>query len=207
MSGVMMAFAVPPAAGTRHNPPWPREKMIVLSLPQLAPYGSVVSQIIVASPLPSIGIFLSAPALQNPNQRPSGDVNGTAPPTVPGNAVASSRSIVRTYNCCRSPSAALKMIDRPSGDQVMAVRLGRPSLTLRSSGDACSRSAGATLTRNRVTRASTAEEGAPRRPIQKATAMATIAASDAIARRRPLDRTVDGGRVAAAVASGAAFRA
>jgi hypothetical protein len=64
--------------------------MIVPSDPQLAPNMTGVSQIVVAGPLPSTGVFFNAPPLQNPTQRPSGETKGLDAPSVPGIAVATS---------------------------------------------------------------------------------------------------------------------
>ena len=50
----------------------------------------VLGQIVVAAPLPSTAVFFSAPPLQNPTQRPSGEKNGSDAPSVPGIAVAAS---------------------------------------------------------------------------------------------------------------------
>ena len=58
--------------------------------PQLAPNTAGVSQIVVAGPLPPTDVFFSAPPLQNPTQRPSGEKKGPDAPSVPAIGVAES---------------------------------------------------------------------------------------------------------------------
>ena len=101
--------------------------------------------------LPSTDTFLSAPLLQKPIQRPSGEKKGLDAPSVPAIALAAGWSSGRRYSICRSPATAVNAMDRPSADHAIVVRLGRPSTVPKSMARACRRSAGAIPMSARVT--------------------------------------------------------
>src|SRR5262245_43320190 len=107
-------------------------KTMVSSDPQLAPYNpekAGASQITTGGPPPA-GAFFSLLSAQKPIHWPSGEKKGPLAPSVPAIAVASSSSNRRLKSCVTVPRTPLKTIVRPSGDNAMAVRLGRGELRL-----------------------------------------------------------------------------
>src|SRR5262249_16798692 len=91
------------------------------------------SQITTAGPTPP-GAFFSLFSAQKPIHWPSGEKKGPTAPSVPAIAVASTSSNRRLKSCVTYEldvsRAPLKTIVRPSGDNAMAVRLGRPDRAL-----------------------------------------------------------------------------
>src|SRR5262245_17842875 len=149
---------------------------MVSSHPQFAPNNPTrragASQITTGGPPPA-GAFFSLLSAQKPIHWPSGEKKGPTAPSVPAIAVASTSSNRRLKSCVtyelfpNVPRAPLKTIVRPSGDNAMAVRLGRPDRELDGN-----RSAGWTSKSNFVMARFTGGEGLSiHPPIAAATSM------------------------------------
>src|SRR5262245_52758981 len=122
---------------------------MVSSHPQFAPNNPTrragASQITTGGPPPA-GTFFSLLSAQKPIHWPSGEKKGPTAPSVPAIAVASTSSNRRLKSSVTVPRTPLKTIVRPSGDNAMAVRLGRGEVAL-----PLNRSAGRTSKSNFVT--------------------------------------------------------
>ena len=131
---VVSASGVPPAADTRHKPPFRAVANTMFpSLPQLAPKIAAALHTVTAGP-PLRGVFLSSPRRPKADPLPVGREKRTAP-------TAGARNRRRTELVHRArvqlliaPQIAPNTSVLPSGERATAVRFGRAPPTRCSSG-------------------------------------------------------------------------